>query len=189
VLPCGFCGRSGLPECSITIKVPASGPPVWETKCVFQHTFKYRFADTGLKNKPCRNVPLKCTLCHPSLPPEPGKSTRRTLATSVDAVWWYNMIKHILNEHEKYSVPGHRTSGVALPVAVWMGIKLTELEQSASRIVKEHWQVGLEGDKENVPASGSHARKCPAFKLAASLPSKRPRTNVQPLQPSRTLLA
>ncbi|KAG1841139.1 hypothetical protein DFJ58DRAFT_732592 [Suillus subalutaceus] len=172
VLPCGFCGRSGLPGCSITIKVPASGPPVWETKCIYQHTFKYGFAETGSKNKPCRNVPLKCALCYPTLPPEPGKSMRRTPVVSVDAVWRYNMVNHILNEHEEYSVPGHRVLGVALPAVVWMDVKLTELEQSASRIAKERWQVGQESDKENIPASGSRTRKRPALESAASLPSK-----------------
>ncbi|KAG1866670.1 hypothetical protein F4604DRAFT_2023153 [Suillus subluteus] len=147
VLPCGFCGRSGLLGCSITIKVPASGPPVWETKCIYQHTFKYGFAETGSKNKPCWNVPLKCALCYPTLPPEPGKSMRRTPVVSIDAVWRYNMVDHILNEHKEYSVPGRRVSGVALLAVVWMDVKLTELEQSASRIVKERWQVGQEGDK------------------------------------------
>ncbi|KAG1784492.1 uncharacterized protein HD556DRAFT_1451725 [Suillus plorans] len=189
VLPCGFCGRSGLPECSITIKVPANGPPVWETKCIYQHTFKYGFAETGSKNKPCRNVPLKCALCHPTLPPEPGKSTCRTPVVSVDAVWRYNMVDHILNGHEEYSVPGHRVSGVALLAVVWENIRLTDLEQTAARIQKEHWQVGQEGDKENVPSSGSRTRKRPGLESAASLPSKRPHTSVQPLQFARTLIA
>ncbi|KAG1751967.1 hypothetical protein EDD22DRAFT_850668 [Suillus occidentalis] len=189
VLPCGFCGRSGLPECSITIKVPANGPPVWETKCAYQHTFKYGFVETGSKNKPCRNVPLKCLLCHPALPPEPGKSIRRSPVVSVDAIWRYNMPNHILNGHEEYSVPGHRASGVPLPAAVWDSVKLTDLEQNAARIPQAHWQVGHEGDKENVSSSKSRTRKCPGLESAASLPSKRPRTVVQPLQPSRTLLA
>ncbi|KAG1718200.1 hypothetical protein EDD22DRAFT_855598 [Suillus occidentalis] len=189
VLPCGFCGRSGLPECSITIKVPANGPPVWETKCAYQHTFKYRFAETGSKNKPCRNIPLKCLLCHPALPPEPGKSIRRSPVVSVDAIWCYNMPNHILNGHEEYSVPGHRASGVPLPAAVWDSVKLTDLEQNAAQIPQAHWQVGHKGDKENVSSSKSRTRKHPGLELAASLPSKRPHTVVQPLQSSRTLLA
>ncbi|KAG2120169.1 hypothetical protein BD769DRAFT_1671813 [Suillus cothurnatus] len=119
VLPCGFCGCSGLPECSITIKVPANSPPVWETKCIYQHTFKYAFVETGSKNKPCWNIPLKCALCHSTLPPEPGKSTCRTPVISVDAVWRYNMVDHILNGHVEYSMPGHRASGITLPAVVW----------------------------------------------------------------------
>jgi hypothetical protein len=99
------------------------------------------------------------------------------------------MIAHILNEHEEYSVPGHRACGVPLPAAVWDSVKLTDLEQHAARIPQAHWQVGHEGDKENVSSSKSRTRKRPGLELAASLPSKRPRTVVQPLQPSRTLLA
>jgi hypothetical protein len=88
------------------------------------------------------------------------------------------MVNHILNEHKEYSVPGHRVSGVALPVEVWMGVKLTKLEQSASCIAKERWQVGQEGDKEcdfgslatsamramciGTSAHSSHGRPCTA---------------------------
>ncbi|KAG1891991.1 hypothetical protein F4604DRAFT_1912721 [Suillus subluteus] len=56
---CGFCGHSDRPECAITITVTASSAPIWETKCTYQHVFKYRAADNGSKNKPCRNIPLK----------------------------------------------------------------------------------------------------------------------------------
>ncbi|KAG1862949.1 hypothetical protein C8R48DRAFT_577535, partial [Suillus tomentosus] len=61
--PCGFCGHAGVPECTITITVPSSGAPTWETKCIYKHTFRYGSADSGSKNKPCRNLPLKCELC------------------------------------------------------------------------------------------------------------------------------
>ncbi|KAG1854576.1 hypothetical protein F4604DRAFT_1932636 [Suillus subluteus] len=112
-----------------------------------------------------------------------------TPVISIDAVWRYNMVDHILNEHEEYSVPRRRVSGVALPAVVLMDVKLTELEQSASRIAKERWQVGQEGDKENVPASSSRTQKHPALESAMSLPSKQPHTSVQPLQFARTLIA
>ncbi|KAG1821953.1 uncharacterized protein BJ212DRAFT_1477792 [Suillus subaureus] len=111
---------------------------------------------------------LKCALCHHTLPPEPGKSTRRTPVVFVDAVWRYNMVDHILDEREEYSVPGHRASGVTLPAVVWMGIKLTELKHSASRIAKGRWQAGQEGDKENAPASGTRPRKRPATPLGCN---------------------
>ncbi|KAG2738896.1 hypothetical protein P692DRAFT_20701380, partial [Suillus brevipes Sb2] len=61
--PCGFCGRSGRPECAISITVTASSAPTWATRCTYQHTFKYGAVDNGSKNKPCRNLPLKCALC------------------------------------------------------------------------------------------------------------------------------
>ncbi|KAG2740920.1 hypothetical protein P692DRAFT_201727493 [Suillus brevipes Sb2] len=189
VLPCGFCGRSGLPECAIRIKVVANGPPSLETKCIYHFVFKYKFADKGSKNTPCRNVPIRCTLCHPVLPPEPGKLSRKIIPTFIDAIWRYNMVEHVLSQHQEYSVPGHKETGAPLPAEVWESMRLTDLEQTAARIPKEHWQVGREADKENVPASGSRTRKHPGLETAASLPSKCPYTNVQPLQSSHTLLA
>ncbi|KAG0695896.1 hypothetical protein DFH29DRAFT_879719 [Suillus ampliporus] len=176
MLPCGFCGCSGIPACAITIKVPANGAPVWETKCMYQHTFRYGFAENGSKNKPCRNVPLKCELCHPILPPEPGKTSRRTIVAAVDAVWRYNMPEHVLSQHEEYSLPGWREAGIPLPARVWKGMKLTDLEQSASHVPKEQWQasygVGSEQDKENISASSSRPFKRPALESTTSMPSK-----------------
>ncbi|KAG2139090.1 uncharacterized protein EDB93DRAFT_1070739, partial [Suillus bovinus] len=100
---CGFCGRSEWPECAITITVTASSAPTWTTQCTYQHTFKYGAVDNGSKNKPCRNLPLKCTLCHPAP------------VLAVEAIWRYNMLEHIMKEHEEYSVPGWRSEGVELP--------------------------------------------------------------------------
>ncbi|KAG1789917.1 hypothetical protein EV424DRAFT_1306541, partial [Suillus variegatus] len=135
-LPCGFCGRSGRPECAITITVPAKAATTWDTKCVYQHQFRYTSADVGSKNQPCRNLPLKCELCHPVLPPAPGKTTRKTPIVPVSAVWRYNMHEHILQEHEEYVVPGQRDAGLALPANVWKEMRLTDLEQTASHIPK-----------------------------------------------------
>ncbi|KAG2353071.1 hypothetical protein BDR07DRAFT_1289653, partial [Suillus spraguei] len=42
---------------------PSQSPCQWPSKCIYQHTFKYGFVETDSKNKPCRNVPLKCVLC------------------------------------------------------------------------------------------------------------------------------
>ncbi|KAG2092163.1 uncharacterized protein F5147DRAFT_552576, partial [Suillus discolor] len=122
--PCGFCGHSGVPECTIRIAVPSSGAPTWETRCIYQHSFRYGSVDSGSKNKPCRNLPLKCELCHP-VPMLP-----------VEAIWHYNMTVHILGQHEEFAIPGHREAGVPLPVSVWRVMKLTDLEQGASRIPK-----------------------------------------------------
>ncbi|KAG2044115.1 hypothetical protein BDR03DRAFT_977769 [Suillus americanus] len=66
-------------------------------------------------NKPSRNIPLKCKLCNPTLPPEPGRTFRRALLAAVDAVWRYNMPEHILKEHEEYAIPGYKMMGVPLP--------------------------------------------------------------------------
>ncbi|KAG1863502.1 hypothetical protein C8R48DRAFT_571177, partial [Suillus tomentosus] len=61
--PCGFCGRSGVPECAITIIMQNSAAPTWTTACMYKHTFRYGSADVGSKTTPCRNIPLKCGLC------------------------------------------------------------------------------------------------------------------------------
>ncbi|KAG1782210.1 hypothetical protein EV702DRAFT_1240022 [Suillus placidus] len=120
------------PECAIQIKVIANGPPSLETKCINHFIFKYKFADKGSKNTPCRNVPIRCTLCHPVLPPEPGKSSRKIIPTFIDAIWRYNMVEHVLSHHQEYSVPGHREAGAALPAEVWESMRLTDLEQTAA---------------------------------------------------------
>ncbi|KAG1786125.1 uncharacterized protein HD556DRAFT_1191915, partial [Suillus plorans] len=135
-LPCGFCGCSGRPECAITVTVPAKAATTWDTKCMYQHQFRYAFAETGSKNTPCCNLPLRCELCHPILPPAPGKATRKTAVIPVGAVWCYNMHEHIFQEHEEYMVPGQRDVGLLLPVSVWKEMRLTDLEQTASRIPK-----------------------------------------------------
>ncbi|KAG1743139.1 hypothetical protein EDB19DRAFT_1633376 [Suillus lakei] len=137
-LPCGFCGRSGQPECAITITMPAKAATTWDTKCMYQHQFHYTSTKTGSKNMPCCNLPLKCELCHPILPPAPGKTTRKTAVIPVSAVWCYNMHEHIFQEHEEYMVPGQRDIGVPLPISVWREMKLTDLEQTALHIPKTH---------------------------------------------------
>ncbi|KAG1772528.1 hypothetical protein EV702DRAFT_1048648 [Suillus placidus] len=195
VLPCGFCGRSGLPECTITIKVPVSGTPDWETKCTYRHLFKYGFADHGSKNNPCRNVPLKCGLCYPILPPEPGRKLRKVQAAFVQSIWHYNMTAHILSNHEEYAIPGCREAGVVLPESVWKSMELSELEQASAGILQEYRQPShsaaapVEQEKENIPlASGSRCLKRSATASVGPMTSKRARTAIQPLQTARTLL-
>jgi len=63
----------GLIQCAIIIKLSANSAPVLS---MYQYTFKYAYADAGSKNKPSRNIPLKCELCYPTLPPEPGRTCR-----------------------------------------------------------------------------------------------------------------
>ncbi|KAG1792503.1 uncharacterized protein HD556DRAFT_1481791 [Suillus plorans] len=158
----------------------ASGPLNWETKCAYKHTFRYGFADTGLANTLSRNVPVKCDLCHPALVPELGKSKRRAHEGYVEGVWCYNMVEHILTEHEGYAVPGHREIGAALPEGVWLTMKLEELEQKAAGIPRERFQVlpppamVTTHDKENNPiVSGSRKLKCSGTQIGTSRPSKK----------------
>ncbi|KAG2124873.1 hypothetical protein DEU56DRAFT_963173 [Suillus clintonianus] len=183
-LPCGFCGRSDRPECAITVTVPAKAATTWDTKCMYQHQFRYASAETGSKNTPCRNLPLKCELCHPILPPAPGKTTRKTAVVPVGAVWRYNMHKHIFREHEEYMVPGQRDVGLPLPANVWREMKLTDLEQTASHIPKTHWQPSYtppgEIGKENIPPLVSHGSKRAAPQAGSSRPSKKKGPIFQP---------
>ncbi|KAG1763761.1 hypothetical protein EDD22DRAFT_846226 [Suillus occidentalis] len=95
--------------------MPAKATITWDMKCMYQHPFRYASANVGSKNQPCRNVPLKCELCHPILPLAPGKATRKTAVVPVGAIWHYNMHEHIFREHEEYMVPGQRDVGLALP--------------------------------------------------------------------------
>ncbi|KAG1894262.1 uncharacterized protein F5891DRAFT_1195399 [Suillus fuscotomentosus] len=186
-LPCRFCSCSGLPECAITIKVPTSGTPDWETKCAYRHTFKYGFADHGSKNNPCCNVPLKCGLCYPTLPPEPGKTSHKVPVAFVSSVWCYNMTAHILSEHKEYAISGCREASVPLPESVWESMELSELEQASAGILTECRQPSHKG-KENVPTSGSHSLKRSATASAGPMTSKCVCTAIKPLQTARTLL-
>ncbi|KAG2114961.1 hypothetical protein BD769DRAFT_1673280 [Suillus cothurnatus] len=155
--PYSFCGHAGVPE--------------------------YGSVNSGLKNKPCRNLPLKCELCHPVLPPQPRKSTQKAPALPVEAIWRYNMMAHILDQHKEYVVPGHREARVPLPVSVWNTMKLMDLEQGTSCIPKDRWQPSYgdasEQDKENMPVASSSCTKHPALKSAGSLPPKRAHTSLQ----------
>ncbi|KAG2740578.1 hypothetical protein P692DRAFT_20753110 [Suillus brevipes Sb2] len=186
VSPCGFCGQSGHLDCVITITIKntatSNAPMQWNTKCVYQHGFRYSFAEQGSKHKPMRNVPLKCELRHPVLPPEPGKSSRRVLTVAINAIWRYNMVEHVLNDHEEYCVPGHRAGGVPMPLGVLKTMQLTELEQASANIPQEKWQLfsipGDGHDKENVVPSTSCASKRSVPSITAPWASKKTRTNL-----------
>ncbi|KAG2742806.1 hypothetical protein P692DRAFT_20748575 [Suillus brevipes Sb2] len=169
--------------------------PELETKCAYQHLFKYGFMDHGFKNNPCQNVSLKCGLCYPILPPKPGRNSRKVPAAFVQSVWRYNMTVHILTNHEKYVIPGCREAGVVLPGCVWKSMELSELEQACDGIPQECRQplrsatAPVEQGKENIPlASGSRSIKCLATASAGSMLSKCARTTIQPLQPAFTLV-
>jgi hypothetical protein len=176
-LLCGFCGHSGRPECTITITMPAKAATTWDTKCMYQHQFRYASAETGSKNTPCCNLPLKCELCHPILPPALSKTMRKMAVIPVGAIWHYNMHEHIFWEHEEYVVPGQRDVGLPLSASVWREMKLMDLEQTASRIPKMHWQPSYtplgEIGKENVPLLASHGSKRAGAQAGPSRPSKK----------------
>jgi hypothetical protein len=74
------------------------------------------------------------------------------------------MHEHIFREYEEYVVPGQRDVGLPLPTSVWREMKLTDLEQTALRIPKTHWQPSYtplgEIGKENIPPLVSCGSKC-----------------------------
>ncbi|KAG2336358.1 hypothetical protein BDR05DRAFT_896817, partial [Suillus weaverae] len=158
--------------------------------CMYQHHFRYGFVDNGSKNKPCRNIPLKCELCHPALPPEPGRTSRRTVFGAVEAIWRYNMPGHILKEHEEYSVPGYKSIGVPLPASMLKAMALSDLEQTAARIPKERRLFTCDEalEKENIVGGSKSTGKCCVIQPTASLPSKRARTAMKPLQITATIV-
>ncbi|KIK35666.1 hypothetical protein CY34DRAFT_95703, partial [Suillus luteus UH-Slu-Lm8-n1] len=189
ILPCSFCGRSRMSECAITIIIPNNAAPTWTTTCMYKHIFRYGSVDVGSKTTPCRNIPLKCELCYPVLPPEPGKASRKTAAVYVDVVWHYNMPEHILSVHEEYSVPGCREAGVTLPAHILRVMGLTELEQKATHIPPDRWKPSYDDvEKENIPASSSRQTKRSVIAPAVSLPAKQPCIATQPLLTARTLV-
>ncbi|KAG1821705.1 uncharacterized protein BJ212DRAFT_1205509, partial [Suillus subaureus] len=61
--PCGFCGQSEQDKCKVSIRIKTNGAITLETQCSYQHKFHYVNVDTGSKNRPCRNIPLKCEIC------------------------------------------------------------------------------------------------------------------------------
>lgn len=151
---------------------------------MYRHSFKYAYADAGSKNKPSRNIPLKCELCNPTLPPEPGRTFRRAPLAAVDAVWRYNMPEHILKEHEEYAIPGYKMMGVPLPACMLQIMALTDLEQTAARIPQERRLLTCDDPSEKENHTGTSLRsagKCCALQPASSLPAKRCHTAMQPL--------
>ncbi|KAG1863130.1 hypothetical protein F4604DRAFT_2030060 [Suillus subluteus] len=158
--PCGFCGQSGCNECKIQIKVSSKGSVSLETRCPYFHVFRYANADIGSKNRPSRNVPLKCELCHPSLTPVTGKKSRAE-SGFVDAVWCYNMIQHLDDVHPQYAHPKNPT-GHPLPLDILNTFMLTSLEQRDASIPKSQWLMPLfdsDDDKENQPGPSTRKRK------------------------------
>ncbi|KAG2114406.1 hypothetical protein DEU56DRAFT_761818 [Suillus clintonianus] len=96
---------------------------------------------------------------------------------------WDTFLSHcIFREHEEYMVPGQRDVGLPLPANVWREMKLTDLEQTASRIPKTHWQPSYtppgEIGKENIPLLVSHGSKRTAPQAGSSRPSKKVRMTI-----------
>ncbi|KAG1763515.1 hypothetical protein EV702DRAFT_1220308 [Suillus placidus] len=156
--PCGCCGRSGREECKVQVKIGSSGAVSVATRCPYHTSFRWASANAGSKNRPCRNVPIKCELCHPTLAPVTGKKSR-TGAPYVDPIWCYNMIDHLNETHPQYAHP-KKTHGHPLPPDILNSFTLTSLEQREAGIPEVFWLVPLfDSDKENHAGPSSRKRK------------------------------
>ncbi|KAG1735430.1 hypothetical protein EDB19DRAFT_1910694 [Suillus lakei] len=152
------CVEPGRDECKIQIKILNKGGVSLETRCPYHHVFRYVNADIDSKNRPSRNVPLKCELCHPSLTPVTGKKSRAE-SVFVDAIWRYNMIQHLDDVHPQYSHPKN-PNGHPLPLDILNTFTLTSLEQRDAGIPETQWlKPVFDDDKENYPGPSTRKRK------------------------------
>ena len=80
---CGFCGRSGAPECRLTMTTTAKSTR-FSSGCPFYDKFSLKSAETPTASSPCTNRPMRCG--HPE-------------CSQRDPIWSYNMRDHILASH------------------------------------------------------------------------------------------
>ncbi|KAJ7909926.1 hypothetical protein B0H13DRAFT_1616140 [Mycena leptocephala] len=118
-MPCGYCGRSGRPECQVHMK-PNSKKNEIRTKCPYVVNFQYKTANDGKSKGACRNVPIICGLC-------PGAERKNDW---VPAVWRYNMAEHVRIHHSEYASP-QQPEGLPLPYAVWENMRIAQEEELA----------------------------------------------------------
>ncbi|KAK6971541.1 hypothetical protein R3P38DRAFT_3413219 [Favolaschia claudopus] len=117
--PCGFCGRSGRPECAVSMKPRGQSFEII-TKCKYEAKFQYQTANKGSATTPSRNVPIICGLC-------PVPSGRYP---TYPAVWRYNMPQHLLDQHSEYASP-LQPEGNLLPFKVWENMRIEKAEELA----------------------------------------------------------
>ncbi|KAK6981400.1 hypothetical protein R3P38DRAFT_2578449 [Favolaschia claudopus] len=124
-MPCGYCGRSGRPECHISMKQDSKKNEI-NCKCTYKVNFQFKTADEGRTPGSCRNVPILCGLCPPS--------ARKT--DWVPAVWRYNMPEHLRTQHSEYASP-QQPEGIPLPYNIWESMKISREEELG---------MGIKGD-------------------------------------------
>ncbi|KAG8687113.1 hypothetical protein FRC11_007774, partial [Ceratobasidium sp. 423] len=81
--PCGFCGQSGMPHCKVTLVRNKKSTTV-KSGCPFFDKFSYKPAEKTTVSSPCTNRPICCDF------PE---------CSTIDPIWSYNMLDHILAVH------------------------------------------------------------------------------------------
>ena len=140
----------------------------WSMQCPRMEPFQYGSANKGSGNRPCRNVPVICTLCA-----HPGKET-----DTRPAFWRYNMEAHLADCHPEYAHPG-KVDGLPLPEDVHEATALTALEESKFGL-PTHAPFTKIQQKENVWPAGVCALKrrsdtCPSTSSVATTHTKRSR--------------
>ncbi|VDC01702.1 unnamed protein product [Peniophora sp. CBMAI 1063] len=110
--PCGFCGRSGLPECQVYLTKASKGKqPQARSNCPYYRTFYY--ANVSKSRSRCSNVPVLCEI--------PGCLQTDATGKLHKAIWKYSMPQHIRDEHG----PAHGSSGYS-PDGIEEGAALPE---------------------------------------------------------------
>ncbi|KAK6992977.1 hypothetical protein R3P38DRAFT_3078646 [Favolaschia claudopus] len=147
--PCGFCGRSGRPECAVSMKPKGQSFEII-TKCKYEVKFQYQTANKGSATTPSRNLPIICGLC-----PVP-----QSRYPTYPAVWRYNMPQHLLDQHSEYASP-LQPEGMLLPFKVWENVRIEKAEELAlgipeSSVPQPFSKVAqvLEEDASRVPKRG-----------------------------------
>ncbi|KAK7461448.1 hypothetical protein VKT23_008626 [Stygiomarasmius scandens] len=141
--PCAYCGLSGRRECEVFISLTGNTQNRTvhiHSNCPCYSRIQYGSANKGSQSNPCRNVPIVCDLC---AHPEPDRPTGQR-----PAVWRYNMIQHISQNHPEYHTPGVNEASVKLPFD--LAKKMTiPVEEEKEMGIPAHHMMGplLEGLK------------------------------------------
>ncbi|KAK7012531.1 hypothetical protein R3P38DRAFT_3588444 [Favolaschia claudopus] len=126
-MPCGLCGRSGRPECEVTMKPNSKkSDSDMKTDCQYYTQFQYKTADEGKSKGSCRNVPIICGLC-------PGPARQHD---TVPGIWRYNMPEHLRMHHAEYASP-QQPEGLPLPYSVWKSMEISQEEKAAMGVRPE----------------------------------------------------
>lgn len=130
-MPCGFCGRSGQLECTVSMIITKSSSFKIISNCPFFVTIhQYKTVEKGSASNPMRNVPIFCRLC-------PGDKL-----ASKPVIWRYNYINHLRTCHPSYACPevplDDSQVQIRLPNNVWTDMQITETEQQAAKIPSTH---------------------------------------------------
>ncbi|KZS89272.1 hypothetical protein SISNIDRAFT_417076, partial [Sistotremastrum niveocremeum HHB9708] len=117
--PCGFCGRSGLPECS-RLYLTAGANPQPKSDCQHFYKFMYQRALISTDNTPSTNVPILCSII--------GCTHRQ--GKFVTAIWKYNAKQHLEDKHPGYLTDGLAASNAApIPIEMLHAMEITDDEE------------------------------------------------------------